>query len=71
MTEINSDTLVGEMQDIKKLMILQLLAIGYKQKQIAAVLGISPATMSRMLPKGFSKESPKKERGVLADAAEV
>jgi hypothetical protein len=31
---------------------LQALAAGYKQKHIAATLGVSPATMSRM-PKGL------------------
>jgi DNA-binding NarL/FixJ family response regulator len=32
---------------------LQALAAGYKQKHIAATLGVSPATMSRMIPKGL------------------
>jgi len=32
---------------------LQVLAAGYKQKHIAATLGVSPATMSRMMPKGL------------------
>ena len=46
------------MQSVKKLMMLQLLAVGYKQKQIAAALGISEATLSRMLPKGIAKDGP-------------
>jgi len=29
------------------------LASGYKQKHIAVVLGVSEATMSRMMPKGL------------------
>jgi DNA-binding transcriptional regulator LsrR (DeoR family) len=50
------------LQDIKKLLILQLLSQGMQQTHIAAVLGISDATMSRMLPKGLSN-SIKKDRG--------
>ncbi|MFO1172363.1 MAG: helix-turn-helix domain-containing protein [Hyphomicrobiaceae bacterium] len=37
-------------------MMLQLLAAGYRQKQLAAVLGVSEPTLSRMLPKGITKE---------------
>jgi DNA-binding XRE family transcriptional regulator len=39
-------------------MMLQLLALGYKQKHLAAVLDVSEATMSRMLPKGITKVLP-------------
>lgn len=48
--------LVQEIRDVKKLLMLQLLAQGYKQKDLAATLGVSPATLNRMLPKGLSKE---------------
>ena len=48
-------TLVTEMEAIKKLLILQSLAMGYQQKHVAAMLGVSDATLSRMLPKGMSK----------------
>ena len=44
----------GILQDIKRLLILQLLSQGIQQTHIAAMLGISDATMSRMLPKGLS-----------------
>jgi DNA-binding transcriptional regulator LsrR (DeoR family) len=44
-----------ELSGIKKLLMLQLLAIGYKQKDLAAVLGVSEATLSGMLPKGIAK----------------
>jgi hypothetical protein len=57
MTEANSDSLRQEMQDIKKLLILQLLATGYQQKHLAAALNVSEATLSRMLPKGLPKNS--------------
>lgn len=46
--------LAREMRDVKMLLILQLLATGVKQRQIALALGISEATMSRLLPKGLS-----------------
>jgi predicted XRE-type DNA-binding protein len=38
---------------VRKLLMLQVLAAGYKQKHIASALGVSPATMSRMMPKGL------------------
>jgi predicted transcriptional regulator len=44
-----------EMRAIKRLIILQLLEGGTSQSRIAAMLEISPATMSRMMPKGLSK----------------
>jgi predicted transcriptional regulator len=50
------ELLVEELSGIKKLMMLQLLAIGYKQKDLASVLGVSEATLSRMLPKGITKD---------------
>lgn len=49
------DELVDEMRAIKRLLILQLLEGGTSQGRIAAMLEISPATMSRMMPKGLSK----------------
>jgi predicted transcriptional regulator len=50
------ELLVKELSGIKKLLMLQLLAIGYKQKDLAAVLGVSEATLSGMLPKGLTKD---------------
>jgi DNA-binding transcriptional regulator LsrR (DeoR family) len=47
----------NELRDIKMLMILQLLNDGVRQKQIAAALGVSEATVSRLLPKGLSVKS--------------
>ena len=60
MTDGDVKTLIEEMQAVKKLLMLQLLAMGYKQKHIASVLGVSDATLSRMLPKGIAKDVPKK-----------
>ncbi|GLS02595.1 hypothetical protein GCM10007859_26220 [Brevundimonas denitrificans] len=49
------DEVADELRALKMLMILQLLRQGVKQSQIAAVLGVSEATMSRMLPTGITK----------------
>jgi hypothetical protein len=52
-SEDDLKTLVQETQWVRKLLTLQALAVGYKQKHIAAALGVSEATMSRMMPKGL------------------
>lgn len=49
------DELVSLLRDVKRLIVLQLLENGTPQGRIASMLEISPATMSRMLPKGLSK----------------
>lgn len=51
----DKDEVAEELRALKMLMILQLLRQGVKQGQIASVLGVSDATMSRMLPTGLSK----------------
>lgn len=65
MTKHSDNGLLQEMQAIKKLLMLQLLAQGYKQKDLSAVLGMSEATLSRMLPKGLSKNMPKQPSEAL------
>lgn len=62
-----ADDLLSEMRSLKMLLILQLLRQGVRQGQIASVLGISDATMSRMLPKGIAKNVTK---GGLPSASE-
>ena len=54
MVDLNS-ALLEEIKSVKLLLILQLLRSGATQSQIATLLGVSDATMSRMLPKGLSK----------------
>jgi predicted transcriptional regulator len=54
MNDNDAKALIDELAAVKKLLILQLLAAGIKQKQIAQMLGVSEATMSRMLPKGLA-----------------
>jgi predicted transcriptional regulator len=55
MNEDITQALLDEVKSLKMLVILQLLEKGTKQKHIAKMLGISDATMSRMLPKGLGK----------------
>ena len=57
----------NELRSVKMLLILQLLRSGVRQSQIAAMLSVSDATMSRMLPKGISKSVSRK--GVNEDEA--
>ncbi len=55
----NENSLAEGLREVKMLLILQALASGCQQKHIAAALGVSDATLSRMLPKGFAKEMAK------------
>jgi predicted transcriptional regulator len=62
-----TEELTAEVRAVKKLLILQLLRSGATQSQIAAILGVSDATMSRMLPKGVGKSV--KSAALKAEAA--
>lgn len=66
MNEKDSQALLEEIRGVKMLLILQLLGQGFKQRQIASMLGVSEATMSRMLPKGLVKTSGKQTSKVTA-----
>lgn len=70
MTDADAKALIGEMEAVKKLLMLQLLAMGYRQKHIASALGVSEATLSRMLPKGISKDVPKKGAAIPSNVSE-
>jgi len=59
MDKNSGNEVVDELRSVKMLLILQALATGCQQKHIAAALGVSDATLSRMLPKGFAKEIAK------------
>ncbi|MGE4527246.1 MAG: hypothetical protein AB7D00_02665 [Rhodospirillaceae bacterium] len=65
-----TNDVMGELRSLKMLMILQLLHQGIKQGQIAAILGISEATMSRMLPKGIAKSVAKSGATSLMEGIE-
>jgi hypothetical protein len=54
-----SNELLEELKSVKMLLILQAMALGCQQKHVAAALGVSEATLSRMLPKGLGKELAK------------
>lgn len=71
MNEENVKTLLQEMQWVRKLLMLQALATGFKQKHLAAALGVSDATMSRMLPKGFAKDAKETAGGRAISGAAV
>lgn len=55
----NGNSLADELRAVKMLLVVQALASGCQQKHIAAALGVSDATLSRMLPKGFAKQITK------------
>lgn len=50
-----------ELRDIKMLMVLQLVTAEVKQKTIAQFLGVSEATISRMMPSISKKRRSKAE----------
>ncbi|MBZ0259916.1 MAG: helix-turn-helix domain-containing protein [Hyphomicrobiales bacterium] len=60
MSEDTDKEMLQEVQWVRKLLMLQALASGFKQKQLAGALGVSEATLSRMLPKGFARETKAK-----------
>lgn len=59
MTDQDAKALIKEMRDVKMLLILQMMDAGVRQRRIATALGISEATMSRMLPRGLSAKAGK------------
>lgn len=72
MNEKDGQALLEEIRGVKMLLILQLLGQGFKQRQIASMLGVSEATMSRMLPKGLVKTAGKQTAkvGAIGDGEE-
>lgn len=65
-----TDDVLTELRSLKMLTILQLLRQGVKQGQIAAMLGVSDATMSRMLPKGIAKSVAKNGAAISTEGIE-
>lgn len=51
MANDSKDDLAKEMRDVKMLLVLQLLLQGAKQSDIARMLDVSDATVSRLIPK--------------------
>ena len=56
MNSDQADKILKELENLKKLRILELLDKGYSQAQLAKVLGTSQPTISRMIPKGVEKK---------------
>lgn len=56
---MESNETLEELRAIKMMLILNALAQGCQQKHVAAALGVSEATFSRMFPKGVAKEIAK------------
>lgn len=52
MDKLDAERIIGELEALKKLTVLELLDKGFSQEQIALALGVSQATVSRMFPKG-------------------
>jgi predicted transcriptional regulator len=51
MTEEQANTIIKELEMLRKLRIMELFDKGYSQAQLAQVLGVSQPTISRMVPK--------------------
>lgn len=51
MANDSKEDLAKEMRDVKMLLVLQLLLQGAKQGDIARMLNVSDATVSRLIPK--------------------
>jgi transcriptional regulator len=66
MNDADVKTLLQELEWVRKLLVLQLLMSGCKQKHIAATLGVSDATVSLMMPKGLAKEIKAGRTGIGA-----
>jgi len=67
MSDRDTKILVQEVQWVRKLLVLRLLILGCEQKQIAAALGVSNATVTRMMPKGLAKKIKAGRAGVGAE----
>ena len=46
----NADPVAGELESIKRLMVLQLITSGVQAKDIAAALGVDQSVISRLVP---------------------
>ena len=52
---IGVDPVVGELDSIKRLMVLQLITSGVQAKDIATALGVDQSAISRLVPARFCK----------------
>lgn len=70
MANTKDEDLLSELRAVKRLLILQCLQSGVKQGQVASMLGVSEATMSRMLPKGLSRSLSRGGSAVSMDGSD-
>lgn len=63
----SDDKVLGELEALKRLMVLDLLGKGYSQAQIALTLGVGQATVSRMFPKGALKKPRGRKEAVESE----
>ncbi len=59
MTNDQAEQILKELEMLRKLKILEFSDKGYSQAQLAQVLGVSQASISRMFPKGDGKKKDK------------
>jgi predicted XRE-type DNA-binding protein len=57
MTEEQANTIIRELEMLRKLKIMELFDKGYSQAQLAQALGVSQPTISRMMPKVSFKKA--------------
>lgn len=57
MTDEQAGAILKELENLRKLKMLELIEKGYSQAQLAQVLGVSQPTISRMVPKINPKRS--------------
>jgi transcriptional regulator with XRE-family HTH domain len=51
------DQLAGDVEAIKKFMIIDLISRGYSQDEMGKLMGVSQATISEMFPGGILKKA--------------
>jgi predicted transcriptional regulator len=57
MNEDQANTILKELEILRKLKLLEFLDKGYSQGQLAQILGVSQPTISRMVPKVLPKKA--------------
>jgi predicted transcriptional regulator len=67
MADLDARAMLKELKDIKMLLVLQLVTAEVKQRTIAQFLGVSEATVSRMLPAGVSKRKGRAKASSLSE----
>lgn len=61
MTEEQADTILKELEMLRRLKMQEFFDRGYSQGQLAQILGVSQPTISRMMPKVTLKKASRDE----------